>query len=697
MHRRHILACVFLTVACVPLLSQAREQGGSSASGNAIHSAERTPAQAKGSTVPGGAVLMDSAAGASREQLEAQYETLRQIDDLRVTYDARGLPRTLYGRTSLAIPTDIHGSAGRAALEQALALVRTILLAEETETLTLAREPDARENDVLRSIQFKQSIRGIPVRDAHLTLTVDNRTGKVAMISAAFLPDRDLPSEPRVTASEAVAAAFDWLQKSIDLGTRRPAVRESSTGFVAPPPLEPGSLDGVKVHGAPVLSYRIGQVETHAEPARLVWVVELERESARFNTIEVDAISGDVVGESPPNTLTRKVYNSNGGTSLGTLVRSEGQPPSSDPPINSVYDHLGWALSALDVIAPTGVGENTFRLAVRNVTNGAYNAIAGQVYDGPSANWIYDIKFGPGVQGNPLLPSTHLGNALDIVAHELSHEVAFEKFSLQCSGSECGYTATALNEGLADVAAIAVDMNYSRPNPWNVGEDAYANGVGARSAATPQLVDPLSRDWWPDASHATASEGGAHDNATILSHAYFLSVNGGYHNRAGMQGIPQLLVPALGRQTSERIFYKALTDGGLGPTATFLTAKNVTKNIALAQFGQPASDAVSLAWDAVGVTQCSTPPAAPSLQTELICPWWKLKLYPVTGATTYHSQYSIYPSYSPAASWHDGSDTSDCEVYPYIWTYFRARACNACGCSAWSPNAIAYPWQGECP
>ncbi len=192
--RNQLLAfcCGLGAATCLsPVMADVSAHGSQSSVKHSASSHERTPNEAKGSPIEGGAVLMDTAAGASREQLNAQYEALGQIEDLRVTYDSRGIPRDLFGQTPYDIPKDITNAVGRAALDDVLEQIRTILLAEGTETLTLAREPHVQLH--LRDIAFVESIRGIPVSDSKLVLTVDDRTGKVVMITATFLPDRGLP------------------------------------------------------------------------------------------------------------------------------------------------------------------------------------------------------------------------------------------------------------------------------------------------------------------------------------------------------------------------------------------------------------------------------------------------------------------------------------------------------------------------
>lgn len=254
----------------------------------------RSDAEAKGSWIEGGAVLMPSGAGASAKQLRAQYDALLQIEDLRLTYDGRGIPRDLYGRTPIEIPRDIRSAQGRASLEAALAQLRPMLLAEGTETVTLAREPQVQMH--LRSIPFNQSIRGVPVRDGHLVMTVDDRIGKVVMISAVFLPDRGLPRSPKIAASEAIDAAIGWMRTKHDAEVRACEVKKPDDGLHPPHDSAACTTEDSAVRGNPSLGYRIGNIETADVPARLVWVVEVASASGPLAIVEIDAIDATLVG-----------------------------------------------------------------------------------------------------------------------------------------------------------------------------------------------------------------------------------------------------------------------------------------------------------------------------------------------------------------------------------------------------------------
>lgn len=247
---------------------------------------------------------MDEAAGASPAQLAAQYEALRRIANARVMYDARGIPRHILGQTTYAVPKDIDSSPGRQALEEALAQVRTILLAEGTEELIQTRPPHVQLH--LRDIQFREAIRGIPVSDSNLVLTVDDRTGMVVSISASFLPDRGLPKAPKLDASSAVRAALAWAQERREAGELRLEAKGAASEMKrSEHSSDAGALDEIQVRGEPILSYRIGTVGS--EPSRLVWTVRVEAILLSVSAIIVDAVDGTVVATRDTASITREI------------------------------------------------------------------------------------------------------------------------------------------------------------------------------------------------------------------------------------------------------------------------------------------------------------------------------------------------------------------------------------------------------
>ncbi|HEY3383596.1 MAG TPA: M4 family metallopeptidase [Vicinamibacterales bacterium] len=186
--------------------------------------------------------------------------------------------------------------------------------------------------------------------------------------------------------------------------------------------------------------------------------------------------------------------------------------------------------------------------------------------------------------------------ALDVVAHELTHGVIDSTSGLIYRG-ESG----ALSEAFADILATGVEFSRQEPGfgtgraDYLIGEDAVPGGF--RSMADPSMFGH------PDHARtlATGAEdnGRVHANSTIVSHAFYLAVEGGTNRTSGLS------VAGVGRERRdeiERAFYRAMVyllpsaaDFGLARAATEQSARD------LYGAGSAAERAVAQAWTAVGV------------------------------------------------------------------------------------------------
>jgi bacillolysin len=212
------------------------------------------------------------------------------------------------------------------------------------------------------------------------------------------------------------------------------------------------------------------------------------------------------------------------------------------------------------------------------------------------------VVFGEGLPTEETLAGT--GQALDffaagidIVAHELGHAVT-EFTSQLVYRDESG----ALSEAFSDLIGVGTEffMAETGRHPaedadYVIGEDVIKPG-GVRS-----LANPLSRG---DPDHYSLrflgqlDNGGVHTNSTIVSHAYYLAIEGGTNVTSGIQ------VFGLGpknRAIVDQIFYRAFV---------FLLSENATFSMARAATLQSARDlmagteivqTIAAAWTAVGV------------------------------------------------------------------------------------------------
>jgi bacillolysin len=191
----------------------------------------------------------------------------------------------------------------------------------------------------------------------------------------------------------------------------------------------------------------------------------------------------------------------------------------------------------------------------------------------------------------------YLAGAIDIVAHELSHGVTEYSADL-IYRNESG----ALNEAFSDIMGASVEFFFQPAGSgplhadYLMGEDAVRPG-GLRSLEDPGAHgDP---DHYSRRYTGLDDNGGVHTNSTIVSHAFYLAVEGGTNRTSGLsvQG-----VGSANREQMEKVFYRAFTQM-LPANATFAVARAATTQAArdLYGAGSPAERAVTQAWTAVGV------------------------------------------------------------------------------------------------
>jgi Zn-dependent metalloprotease len=297
----------------------------------------------------------------------------------------------------------------------------------------------------------------------------------------------------------------------------------------------------------------------------------------------------------------RNVFNANNGTNLpGTMVRSEGDPPSGDPAADEAYDGCG---------ATFDLFEQVFQ---RNSINGN-----GMVLDSTVHYQVgYDNAFWNGRQmvygdGDEDLPEpqrifNRFTIALDIIGHELTHGVTqFE------AGLVYRDQPGALNEHFSDVFGSLVKQRLRNQTAaeadWIIGEGLLTpnvNGVGIRSMKAPGTAydDPvLGRDPQPrhmsNYQDVSYDNGGVHINSGIPNHAFYATAMeiGGYAwEKAG------------------QIWYVTLRDR-LNASSVFQEAAQQTYLVAGSLYGNgsPEQLAVRNGWSAVGIQVTEVDPGDP--------------------------------------------------------------------------------------
>jgi bacillolysin len=210
------------------------------------------------------------------------------------------------------------------------------------------------------------------------------------------------------------------------------------------------------------------------------------------------------------------------------------------------------------------------------------------------------MVYGEGLPSNLTLGGQQwnfMAGSLDVVAHELTHGVT-DYSSQLVYASESG----ALNEAFSDIMGSAISFFYSQSGTGSgtgnyvIADDVVMPG-GIRSMENPRaLGDP---DHYRNRFTGTEDNGGVHINSTIVSHAYYLSVEGGTNRTSGLtvQGIG-----GANREQMEKVYYRAFTQ--LMPAnSTFSTARAATIQAAQDLYGanSAAERAVTQSWTAVGV------------------------------------------------------------------------------------------------
>ena len=312
-------------------------------------------------------------------------------------------------------------------------------------------------------------------------------------------------------------------------------------------------------------------------------------------------------------TKQRKVYDAKQGSQLpGTLVRSEGDPASTDPAINEAYDGSGATYDLYsNIYGRNSIDDNGLLLSSTvHYQKGYDNAF----WDGQR------MVYGDGDEDLP--PAEQLFNrftaVLDVIGHELTHGVTQFEANLTYAGQ-----SGALNESMSDVFGSLVKQ-YLRGQSaaqadWIIGEGLFTanvNGVGIRSMKAPGTAydDPvLGKDPQPahmdDYVNTLEDNGGVHINSGIPNHAFYTAATSLGGNAWEKMGV---------------IWYKALTDK-LGATSNFQNAADLTYEAAgeLYGVGSDEQTSVKVGWAKVGITvngggNGTTPPGGDGCLTALL-------------------------------------------------------------------------------
>jgi Zn-dependent metalloprotease len=345
----------------------------------------------------------------------------------------------------------------------------------------------------------------------------------------------------------------------------------------------------------------------------LAWTIAV-RTPTDLRTVFVDARNGSVLRAD--DTLAAadarvRVLDAGGAAArtASIVVGAPGSPstepaPGSDAVADAVRSH---AATTLDVLASRfgrlGLdGKGSLVVAVVHPAGtstwpelgdrfGLY--FTGAFWDGRSAVFGDGLPSGVTDGGRAWRASAF---ALDIVAHEFAHGLADATAGFIPRG-ESGVLA----EAFADIIATAVEFSaqpagsgFGRAD-WEIGEDVTPGGI--RSLAVPG--DHGGLDHASLLPAAPEGRAGVHARSTVVSHAYYLAIEGGTNATSG------LTVEGLGpsrRLLAERVFYRAFAYL-LPCDATLAEARAATLQSArdLAGDGSDVERTFAQAFAAVGV------------------------------------------------------------------------------------------------
>ncbi|MFN2386079.1 MAG: M4 family metallopeptidase [Thermoanaerobaculia bacterium] len=414
-------------------------------------------------------------------------------------------------------------------------------------------------------VRYDQVHGGLPVFGRQLVVHFDQFA--VTAVNGDFADVERVPTTPAVSSREARDAAVAVVRK-----------REAIAPALAPELL-------VHVDGA--------------GHARLAWQVSIAtRRPVGFWRVFVDALDGKVFfSYDDLKTARNRMTYTNGNNPLcndfgaplctlpGTIQRTEPQGPVGNGPTDAAHDNAGIVYDYF---------MNTFG---RDSYDGSGHTIRSTTHFGDefvNAFWCNDAcaaSFGSSPDGEQMaygdgdgVEAGPLSQALDIVAHELTHAVTDGTAGLQYFGQ-----SGALNESYSDVFAIMVDTA-----DFQLGEDVWTPGTPGD--ALRDMQDPTPNN---QPGHVTTFFYGLADSAGV-------HINSGIPNKAAYLAIT---APGygIGRPNTQQIYYRALINY-LTPTSDFLANLNALLQASTDLFGAGSAQtaAIRKSQAAVGVANSPT-------------------------------------------------------------------------------------------
>jgi bacillolysin len=349
-----------------------------------------------------------------------------------------------------------------------------------------------------------------------------------------------------------------------------------------------------------------GLLEGRPFASRLAWFVEARRMDAR-EFVWVDAHDGAVLLRFSQLTdaLNRSIYNGNNAAALpGTLIRSEGGPPTGIGDSNQAYDFSGDTYNYF------------FNQHGRDSYDGLGAPIKSTINHCPTPGECpFANAFWNGVQ---MVYGQGFAAADDVDGHELAHAVTEYSAGLFYYMQSGG-----LNESFSDIFGESIDLMNGAGNDtagvrWKMGEDVPVFGALRNMMNPGEFGDPNRIGDFNYPCDQAEDGGGVHSSSGVPNHAFALMVDGGTFNGRTVVGI--------GLTKAGKIQYRALTQY-LSSASDFLDDYNSlnrscadlvgTAGITVADCAQvkTALDAVEMANTVICLPpQGSVPPLCPAGQ-----------------------------------------------------------------------------------
>jgi Zn-dependent metalloprotease len=617
---------------------------------------------------------------------EAQYRALLSMPSVEIQYAQSGRVELIEGSTAL-FPA-VKGLREGDKPDQLLRLLGPMLMATPLDGLRVRSLEDRKvRSEGFESggydVFLEQTINGLPVIDANVNLRTAE-TGELVVVSSRFVPAAGVSSIPALKLA----------------GVKEIVLRDLVAGGLA-------AEGSVKLAAEGQLGYWTdnGQLDRPV----LVWMLQARYRSSRDQgeresvQIAADAATGEVRKLQPTSFAMRRiVYSLNNDVDYDEddnwqqrLLWDEFPPNYGDTQAVAMYNNVqkprdfwasvGWNYETVNLVAHWGVHDNA-----------QYDTIS-------TLPGVHTIIFGDDVAVDP-----------DTASHEYGHGVYLNRSPSQPGSWWAEWNA--INEFYADLSAVFTDMAqrngaFQDPNTWLIGS---INGTPLRDLSNPknplvyQAAYQNYRDWYPKRSWCCTRGGIAHQNMTIFGHAFYLLRHGGVHSRAGQRWsswptsfsgdtIPTIPVTQISDNTRlKQIFVQALANMKLysvemnGTNMKFYTA-----DVANALYGPTLKTNVETAWKAVGISHtCSAPPSRPAYTLwPGNCQGRYRMEWPGQAGVTYHAQVvpALYPWDTYGQTVTDG-EVTQCKVNVPQKSRWRMRACNGCGCSAWTPDEYLDYW-----